>query len=191
MPQPAPIPTPGPAPLSPAQLEELAAARRRAGRIRAAGMVAAVSGWSMAIFALLTLMFALVFFSVAGIIVGAGLGAIAAVELWGRALLVRFRPRGATVLALNQLALGLLILGYAAWGMYTGLNTRPTSTGDPDIDAMMDQLSGPVTIAVYGAIALYAVVVPGLTAWYYHSRARHVRRFLSETQPWVLQVLRA
>lgn len=182
-----------PAPLSAEQLRELADARRRAGKVRRAAGVAGLSGWSMAVFAVLTLMGAAIGFSAAGVALGLGLGAVAAVELRGRSMLLKFNPRGAALLGYNQIALGVLLLGYAAWSLYEGL-AGPVSaqlrTGDPDTDAMVGDLARTFTVLIYGSLALFAVVAPGLTALYYFSRAGHIRRFVADTPEWVVQVLK-
>jgi len=188
-----PAPAASPAPLSPAQLQDLSDARRRAAKIRRAGAVAAFDGWTMAFFALVTLLGGLVSFSLVGLILGAGLGAIAYNELRARALLLGFNSRAPRILALNQIALGILIMAYAVVSLYQGL-AAPISaqlqSGDPETDAMIGSLSRTIIVALYASLAVFAIVGPGLTAWYYLSRAKHLDRFIKDTPPWVVQVLR-
>jgi len=188
-----PAPAASPAPLSAAQLQDLSGARRRAAKIRRAAAVAAFDGWTMACFAVITLFGGLLTLSFVGLALGAGLGGIAFNELRARALLLRFNPRAPRILALNQIALGILIMAYAVVSLYQGLAApvgAQLQSGDPEMDAMIGSLSRTIIIALYGSIAVFAIVAPGLTAWYYLSRAKHLDRFIKDTPPWVVQVLR-
>ena len=184
-----------PAPLSPEQLRALADGRRRAAKVRRAATVAAVSGWSMAVFAGLTLL-GVLFGSLISLVLTLSLAALAWNELRGGAMLKRFDPRGGKRLAMNQVALGVLIVAYAAWSLASALRTPALAalggtTGDPQMDAMVADLTRTVAYGLYGAMAAAGIVIPGLTAWYYATRARVVRDLLSTTPAWVLEALRA
>jgi hypothetical protein len=234
-------------PLSPDQLQALASARRRARKLSRTAGVARFSGWTMAIFAALTVAGSLCG-DVGALLVGIGLGVIAYHELRGAQLLRQFDQRGPRRLGYNQLALAGLLVAYALIclvlalrdpvntlaGQALGRSTGLTSTGKPagasderaaqpaaggqrtsaqerrltdddlgqDISGLGDlQLGGllgdigdlvrTLTLLVYGAVAAVGLLVPGLTAWYYFSRARLLREFLGQTPAWIVEVLRA
>lgn len=184
-----------PAPLTPEQIRALADGRRHAAKVRRAALVAAVSGWSMAVFAGFTLI-GVAFGSMTSLVVGIALAAIAWNELRGGAMLKRLDARGARRLGFNQLTLGVLIVAYAAWSLHRALATPALasiggSTGDPDIDALVTDLASTVAYGLYGTIAAAGVIVPGLTAWYYFSRGRVVREMRRRTPQWVIETLRA
>jgi len=180
-------------PLSPEHLNQISDARKRAKKIlRAAGM-AAFSGWSMAVFAVLTLAFAFMSDWSAWAI-GIGLAACAAAELRGCVLLRKMEPRGASVLGWNQVFLAVLITAYALWSLYSAsknpaLGAMVQGTGDAQIDAMAKELTTVVTWALYGTMAVVGLVVPGLTAIYYFTRRPLVTKFRRETPEWVMEVI--
>ncbi|MBX3380204.1 MAG: hypothetical protein KF805_08905 [Phycisphaeraceae bacterium] len=183
-----------PGPLSTEHLNQISDARKRAKKIlRAAGM-AAFSGWSMAVFAVITLAFA-VMSDWSAWAIGFGLAACAANEIRGGMLLKRMEVRGATLLGWNQVFLALLIISYALWSLNStiknpGLTSLTQGTGDPQIDAMAKQLTTAVTWGLYGSMVVVGLIVPGLTAVYYFTRGPLVRRFRRETPEWVLEVIR-
>ena len=186
-------PTPGP--LSPEHIRELTEGRRRAKKIRRAAGVAAASGWTMAFFAACTFVSA-AFGDIVSLILAILLSAITYNELKGGRLLHRLEPRGARRLELNQIALGALIVVYAVWSLYSTLHDPALaqlagSTGDAQTDAMLGRLSMTVTWGLYGSLAIIGIIVPGLTAWYYASRAPLIRRFITQTPPWVVQAMKA
>lgn len=175
-------------------MNQISDARKRAKKVlRAAGM-AAFSGWSMAVFAVLTLAFAFLSDWSAWAI-GFGLAACAFVELRGSKLLRKMDPRGAEMLGWNQVFLAFLITAYALWSLYSAtknpaLTSMMQGTGDAQIDAMAKELTTVVTWALYGTMAVVGLVVPGLTAIYYFTRGPLVRKFRRETPDWVLEVIR-
>jgi hypothetical protein len=182
-------------PLSSQQIAELSVARTRARKIRRAAGVAVFSGWSMVVFAGLTLVGAL-FGSVQAIVVGGALGLISLNELRGAAMLRRFDERAPRLLGFNQIALGVLIVAYSVWSLWSGLRMPPLaslggSTGDPEMDAMISDLARVITISLYATLAVVGVVVPVLTALYYFSRAKLLRAFEAQTPSWVIQAMRA
>lgn len=181
-------------PLSAEHLNQVSDARRRAKKILRAAGLAWFSGWSMAVFAVLTLAFAFLSDWSAWAI-GIGLGACAANELRGGAMLRRMDPRGATVLGWNQVFLAVLIVAYAIWSLYSAIHNPPMATlmqgtGDPQLDAMVKELSTVVTWALYGTMAVVGLVVPGLTAMYYFTRRALVTAFRRETPTWILELIR-
>ncbi|MBS0195357.1 MAG: hypothetical protein JSR77_01230 [Planctomycetes bacterium] len=182
-------------PLSAEHLMELEAGRARAKKVRRAAAFATFSGWSLAIFATVTLVGAL-FGDVVSLLLGIGLGVAAFNEIRGGAMLRRFDTRGAALLGYNQLGLGAVIVVYAAWSMYAASKVSPLaavggSTGDADTDAMVSRVTNAVVLGLYGGLAVTGIVVPGLTAWYYFSRAGVVRVMVERTPAWVIAALRA
>jgi hypothetical protein len=184
----------GTGPLSTEHLRAIGEARLRSKKVRRAVGVAMFSGWTMAAFALVTALM-VVFGDVTGLVLGVLLGAIAFNELRGAAMLRRFEARGARVLGWNQVGLGVLICAYSAWSLVSAINSPALaamsgSTGDPDVDAMVGQITGLVTYGLYGTMFVVGVIVPGLTALYYFTRGRHVRAFVSRTPAWVVDAMR-
>lgn len=181
-------------PLSAEHLNEISAAQKRGKKILRAAGVAVFSGWSMVIFAAVTLMFAFLSDWSAWAI-GIGLAVCGINELRGGALLRKMEARGASVLGWNQILLGAIIIAYALWSLKSAignpaLKSITQGTGDPQIDAIASQLTTAVTWALYGSMAVVGLVVPGLTAIYYFTRGPLVTRFRRETPEWVVEVIR-
>lgn len=179
-------------PLSPLHLQQLSDAKRRAKKVHRAASVAALSGWSMLVFALISLAFA--FFSDwSAWAVGIGLLLVSLNELRGGAMLRRADPAGAKVLGWNQLVLAALLVTYATWSLATSLRQplgAALQSGDPQIDAMAANITSAVTYGLYGTLAVLGLLLPGLTSIYYFSRARIVRAFLAETPEWIVEIMR-
>ena len=167
----------------------------RSRKVRRAANVAAMSGWTLAFFALVTLMSVIVgdFLSIP---LGVVLGVLAYNELRGGAMIRRFEPAGATRLAYNQIALGVVIVVYSVWSLISALRSpdlaaATASVGDPQVSAMLGSITNIVTYGLYGTMVAVGVIVPGLTAIYYQTRARLIRDVLAATPPWVIAALRA
>lgn len=149
----------------------------------------------MAVFAFITLAGS-IFGDMVALVLGVALGLLAFNELRGSAMLRNLQPSGARRLGYNQLALGLLLVGYAAYSLASAmfhplLASSVAATGDAELDAMLARISATAAYALYGGLALAGIVAPGLTAWYYFSRERHVRQALLQTPEWAVQALRA
>jgi hypothetical protein len=192
---PTPDPGAGASPLNADHLRALAEGRLRARKVRRAANVAATSGWTLAAFAGLTALGAL-FGDLVALALGGALGALAYNELRGSAMLRRLEPRGARILGYNQIALGALIVAYSAWSLVAALGSPALAslggaTGDPQTDAMLSSLTGMMTYGLYGTLGAVGLIVPGLTALYYFTRARVVRTVLAQTPPWVIDAMRA
>lgn len=179
---------PEPPPLTADQQQALADARQRAARILSAARVATFNGWTLGIFAVLSLLFALG--SVTALVMGLGLGAIAWNEFHGRDGLRAFDPAAPKRLALNQLALLGLITGYALLSMYHAL-TAPI----PDLNEI-EEMVGPVgdlvqqvMVAVYAVLIVATGVVQGLMARYYGRRTALIAEFREKTPAWVVAEL--
>jgi hypothetical protein len=187
-----PSPTNNSGPLSPQHLQQLSDAKRRAKKVRRAASVAALSGWSMLVFAVISLALA-VFSDWSAWAVGIGLLLIALNELRGSAMLRRADPAGAKVLGWNQLVLAALLVSYATWSLASALHHPPSvalQSGDPQIDAMAANITSAVTYGLYAGMAVLGLLLPGLTSMYYFTRARIVRAFLAQTPDWIVEIMR-
>ena len=187
-------PRPPPAPvLSEHHLRQLAAARLTGRKIGRAVAIARFDGWSIAVFAGLTLLFG--FTSVAGVVMAAGLGVIAFFELRGAAALRRLEPAAARSMGINQLALGALLIGYALWRIYREL-TGPGqyaeyAAADPQLGQMLapiENLTRVVALAANAGLIAVSVLAQGGLAAYYFSRVKHIHAYLAQTPAWVVAV---
>jgi hypothetical protein len=179
----------------------LADAKVRFRKVRRAAAVAAFSAWTLAIFAGLTLVGA-AFGGWSEIVAGVVLGAFAANEFRGAAMLRRIDPRGARVLGINQLALAAAVVLYAAWSLWSALSgpsPLAAATQDPALAGALgggalgdlEGLSRTISTAVYAVLALAGLLGPGLTALYYFTRAGVIHEALRDTPDWALRTLRA
>ena len=190
---------PPPPQLTEAHLQQLAAARVAAKRLRRAAGVANFDGWTLAFFAGLTLIFAIVGFDVQGIVGGVALTTIAFIELRGAARLRVLDPAAPRILALNQLALSALIILYAIWRLYQ-LSKGKVDLGpgfddpvfnDPTVGSMKGDASDmakQLMLLLYGGLIAIAVFAQGGLALYYFTRAQTLRSYLEQTPPWILQM---
>ncbi len=124
-----------------------------------------------------------------------GLAILAVNELRGSAMLKRFNPRAPNLLFINQLALGILIIAYCGVSIYQTTHSAAlksaANSGNAELDQMMSGMIVPLTCGLYLTLAIAGGLTTILTAWYYHSRAKLIRNFLSQTPDWILQTLRA
>jgi hypothetical protein len=186
-------PPESPGPLSVEHQQQLADAHRRAGKVIAASKVAAFNGWTAAVFAALTLPFAL--FGPSALLISAGLGVIAYNELRGRKLLRRFDLRGPRLLGFNQLGLLGMIIIYGVWRIWAGL-TGPNPyeehiAATPELESMLGpvaELHVTLTLLVYVSVIVFSIIFQGLTAWYYFSRLGHIRAYRAQTPAWIVQL---
>jgi hypothetical protein len=176
-------------------LEQIQAARVAAKPIRRAVSYATLSGWSMAVFSLLTM--ATSFGSAAGWMLGIALAAVAYFELRGAKQLARLDASVPQRLAINQLILGLALVLYAGWGVFRAF-TGPSAFGelnnaDPQLKMMIgpvDQLEQAITGALYLALMLIGLLVPACTAIFYATRRHHLAAYLKQTPPWIVELNR-
>lgn len=184
---------PAPQALTPAQIGAIAAGRKGSKKIRWAAGVATFGGWSAAIMAGLSAPLALG--SVDAGVMAAVLGIVAWNELAGAKGLRRFEPQACVRLGLNQIFLSVALVGYSLYKLNAGLNVpsivAQASSGDPQIDGMLISTVQGLRDAIYGILAAFGLLVPGLTALYYFTRKPLVRRFAEQTPSWVLDVIRA
>ena len=182
-------------PLSADHLRALSDARIRARKVRRAANVATFSGWTLAVFAAITLL-SVLFGDFMSLLLGIGLSVVAYNELRGGAMLRRLDAAGARRLGYNQFALGVMIVGYAAWSLLSALSnpvvgTPAGATGDPKMDALLLRLNVALAWGLYGGIGVAGLVATGLTALYYFTRGRCVRAVLDQTPHWVIHAMRA
>lgn len=181
--------------LTTAQVEAIAHARRRGRKITRAAGVAAVSGWTMAVFAFITLLTGL--FSIVSLLLGAGLGVVAYFELRGSRKLRDLDLTAPVHLGFNQIALGVLIILYCSWGVLQALvgpspyDSYLAAGGDTArMIEPIDQLNRAIMSGFYAVLLCVSVVAQGCTALYYFTRRRHMIAYLRETPDWVVEMLR-
>jgi len=197
-----PVPSPdttatdqAPGAFTPAQLEAISHARRQGRRITRAAGIAAVSGWTMAFFAFITILTGL--FSIVSLLLGVGLAVVAYFELRGSKGLRGFDVRAPFQLGFNQIALGVLVILYCSWGIWHAL------TGPSPYDSYLagggetaklvesiDQMNRAFTSAFYAVLIGVSVIAQGCTALYYFTRRRHIIAYLRKTPEWAVEMLR-
>jgi hypothetical protein len=188
--------SPAATPASPQHLAQIAWAREQARPILRAANVAAMSGWTIAIFGGLTLITSL--FSITGLLLGAGMCVMAYFELQGAKMIRRLDVQAPKKLATNQLILGGALILYAVISMWSALN-GPSEIdraigNDPQIAQMMGSIGSLEKVAyigLYGGVIFAAIVGCGGTAWYYTTRRRHIEKYLKEAPPWIIELQRA
>jgi hypothetical protein len=186
------IDVPAANPLSPDHFRLIEEAQKRTRKIRNASKFAVFNAWSLAIFAVFGGCAAL-FGDFTSLITGIALGIFAFNEFRGAKFLKLFDMRGPKLLGWNQVGLGIALVVYAIWSLFAsrGSDLSSMSSGDPHIDETMQSLTSVVSLGLYGSLAVIGVVVPGLTAIYYFTRAGTMKTLLASTEPWIIQTIRA
>ncbi|TWU30221.1 hypothetical protein [Bythopirellula polymerisocia] len=185
-------------PLSNSQQQEVANASQRARKIRSAAGVAKFNAWSTGILGACSIPFA--FGSLSGLFVAIGLAIVAYNEFRGRRLLLKFDPRGPTLLGWNQLGFLALIIVYCVWMLVTGL-TGPSSfaaelQANPELREVLGsgaELEGVyklVVVGVYGSVIVLSIIYQGANAYYYFSRRKYLTAYLRDTPEWVINLQR-
>ena len=184
--------------LSPQQLQDVAAARLRAAKIRRTIAVAKFDAWGVGIFAVLTLLCSVVSFSWIGAAVGIGMAIVAWVEFRGIERLRRLDPDATRSLALNQFFFGGVLLAYAVyslWSIYHSPNQLfggVMSSSDASMLGMdVQKMARLIGWTIYGTLALVAITVQGGTALFYLSRRKHIEAYVTQTPQWILDAQRA
>ena len=178
------------APLTPEQNRELSEATERARTFLGAVKVATFNGWTIGIFAAISLLFA--FFSVTALVMGVGLGLVARNEFRGRKLLRQFDPLGPRLLGRNQIGFMSLIIVYCLWSMFQAGSNPITEI--PGLEALADSygdLVTTLTLAVYATVIVLTAVFQGLNARYYFARTQRVEDYLKETPGWIVEIQRS
>ena len=179
---------------SPEHLAQLTAARAASKKIRRAVSVASFDGWSVALFAAISLLAS--FGNWSGISLGVAMGVVAWRELTSGAALKRLHVDSLRVLAINQLVLcGILIL-YFAWSLFDSLhgssNYAEILGSDSSAGTLgnVDQLSRQISVIVYVALMLGSVLFQGGTARYYFSRTKILQDYIATTPKWIIDYQR-
>lgn len=177
---------------SPAHLEQIAQARRLGARVRRAQLIAAISGWTTLVFGVLTLLTS--FGSLPALMLGIGMSIVSIIEFRGSADIKRLERSAPRRLAVNQLALGALLFSYAALSLMRALDRPGELLNDPQLQQMLGpirEIEKLVYVSVYAAMLVVAIVGPGLTAWYYASRVKHIDAYLRQAPKWIIELQQA
>lgn len=165
--------------------------------LRRAARVASMGGWSTIVLGAAATPFAisdLQTLALALVLVGLGYN-----ELSARRALLRFDANAPRRLAVSQLMLMGMLVGYAALNIYDMLpitvpdrqfNSLLSPTGEVDQGAI-ESLSSFVSFTVYAGLIAGTVLFQGSTALFYILKRRPLRRFLATTPPWVVETMRA
>ncbi len=180
------------------QMQALRAARRAGRKVARAAGVAAFSGWTLAVFAFLTLLGGVLGLSVPALLLGTGMAVVAWIELRESGRLRRLDPGAPRRLGFNQIALGAMLSLYGAWGVLDAVTgpgpyDREIAAGG-EVAAMLESIAALhtlVAVALYGGVIAGAIVGAGCMALYYFTRRAHVDAHLRVTPPWVVETLRA
>jgi hypothetical protein len=130
-------------------------------------------------------------------------------ELASGKLLRAYDPRAPVRLAVNQLVLLALVVGYAALKLHAAFSGQVSLSAElashPELATVLSQVDDPnVTQALdsidemyrWGIVAVYSVLIgvalllQGGIAAYYFSRRKYVIAFLANTPAWVIEFLR-
>ncbi len=176
-------------PLSTEEREMLQIANERLNkRILGAAKVATVNAWTLAVFGGLSVMAGV--FSPTGLVVGAGLLAVAWNEFRGRGLLRKLDLEGPRVLAWNQIALAGGVLVYCAWSSYQAWAGDELAQFEDVLGVSAEEIAR-LAILVYAIVFLVTAVVLGFTARYHFVRERRLEQYLGETPEWVVDIQRS
>ena len=125
------------------------------------------------------------------------LGVIAYVELRGSRGLRRFDLEAPRRLGYNQIALGVLLVAYGAWGLVGALVAASPyesylAAGGQVAEMLepIDRLNRTITAIVYLAVILAGMAAPAFGSVYYFTRRRHIVAYLEQTPDWIVETLR-
>jgi len=190
-----PAPAP-PAQLSAEHLQQLQTAKNAIKKIHRAARTAGIDGWTLAIFAVFSLLFG--FDSFLGILTAMALGTIAYFELQGAAQLRRLQIAAIRMLVINQIALGLLICVYGLGCLHAEMTGpgvyQSLVSADPDSASALGQFEGPahqIAMLFYVLLIVSGIAGPGALALYYRSREKYLQIYLTQTPQWILTMQQA
>lgn len=136
-------------------------------------------------------------FSLPGFLLGLGLCVVAVIELRGSKGLRAFDLAAPRRLALNQLAVVVVVTAYAGWGIVQALvgespYAAHLAAGGQVAEAIapIDRLTRFISVAFYAAVIGGSVIIQGCAAVYYITRRSHMRAYLQSTPKWVVETLR-
>jgi hypothetical protein len=180
-------------PLSAEHLQQLEAARKLGRKIAKAVSVALFDGWAVATFATLTFLLGLM--SVPGMLMGAGMGVVAWLELRGARGLRRLDPAAARLLGYNQVGLGSILIVYALWGIIRELTGAgeyaEMAAADPQLADMLkpvENITRMLSLGVNFGLIAVALIAQGSLAAYYFTRIKYIRAYVTQTPPWIVAV---
>lgn len=123
-------------------------------------------------------------------VLGIGLTAVAVNEYRGAAGLGRLRPGAPIQLALGQIALGTLIIGYCLWMIARAQSGQMMASSDPQVRELLgddfESLYKGIAMLLYGTVIAATVLFQGSAAAYYLTRRRHLRAYLTQTPDWIV-----
>jgi hypothetical protein len=179
--------------LSEENLRELATARQSLRKVNRAISVARFDGWTIAIFAGLTLLMGIT--DPTNILLALCLGTVAYVELSGAAKLRRLDPSAVRMLGFNQFGLAGLLTVYALWRIHVELHGGGFLASLVAQDPADAQALGPymnlgrsIVFMFYGSLIAVAVVGMGGMAWFYFSRRKYLDAYLGNTPQWIIDM---
>ena len=182
---------PTPPSLTPEQREVLEQASERGRTFTGAAKVAAFNGWSIGVFAAVSILFGVA--SRSSFLVGVGLAIVARNEFVGRTRLRSIDPSGLELLWRNQVGFMALIIVYCLWSMF-----RPVALPGAGLDGPMElvgegaaELVAFVKTVVYATVIVATAIFQGLNARYYFVRAARLRDYVRDTPQWVLDMQRS
>ncbi|HTL27856.1 MAG TPA: hypothetical protein VL282_01485 [Tepidisphaeraceae bacterium] len=193
-----PLIPPVPTPLSYQHIDQLTESKKRFRKIGRAINVANFDAWTVGIFGGGTLIVALVSFSFVGLILGAGMTAVAYFELANAGKLRKLDLDAPKNLAINQVVLGSLLMGYAIYSLLTpsiDMSQYSDLAGAGQMGAKMandlKSMTALIYNLVYFSLIAVAIFAQGGTALFYLSRKKHLQSYLQHTPPWILEMQRA
>jgi hypothetical protein len=131
------------------------------------------------------------------LLLGAGLGIVAWVELRGARGLRSLDDMAPRRLGFNQIALGAMIVVYCTWGMWQAIagpgpyDSYIAAGGDTaEMMEPIDRLHRSITSAFYALLICVSVVAQGCASLYYFTRRRHLIDYVNKTPAWVIEALR-
>ena len=196
--------------LPPEAMRQVTDAQLRLSAVLRARKVAQRACISLVFMGVLTGMFAVVGGqgpSWSGLVMGVWMTAAGIVEFIGAQGTAKLKPKALTMLAVNQLLLGLMFAGFGAWWMLAlkmGWNTADVTTAEQIYTSLSNSIlaigtatASPAQIKVaaytivywaYGSIVLFGLLVDAPMALYYFYRRRQLEAYLRETPEWIVQM---
>lgn len=169
------------------QKEALADARKRAAGFLGAAGVAAFNGWTVAIFAAITIPFAVT--SPSALVLGLGMAVVARNEFKGRSMLRAIDPAGARLLGRNQIGFMSLITAYCLWSIYRTYTHPDLQIQDElALAGVAPETVRTLTVVVYVGVIAASLLFQGLNARYYFLRVQRVEAYLESTPSWVVEL---
>ena len=182
--------------LSAEQMQALHDAQETRRRIDRVAAVATISGWSIGVFAGLTLIGGI--FSIPALVLGLGMVVVARNELRGARSIRALDIAAPRRLGWNQIVFGIMLVVYAVVQMTRALagpsRYAAYANQGGEIAEMMgsiESLEKLLAVVVYMGVVIIGGASTGLTALYYFTRRSHIERFLRQTPPWVVTTIRA